>query len=86
MSLPTPQRESEASGELDPHVIARYVRNLLDANGWNLSQLLGALRAGGSRSGDAARSRQPERVGTAAWDYAAQRLQQDAETPDRDKR
>jgi DNA-binding NtrC family response regulator len=38
--LPTPQRESEASGELDPHVIARYVRILLDANGWNLSRSL----------------------------------------------
>jgi DNA-binding protein Fis len=36
-ALPTPQRESEATGELDPHVIARYVRILLDANGWNLS-------------------------------------------------
>ena len=38
--LPTPQRESEASGELDPHVIARYVRILLDTNGWNLSRSL----------------------------------------------
>ena len=38
--LATPQRESEASGELDPHVIARYVRILLDANGWNLSRSL----------------------------------------------
>jgi len=37
---PTPQRESEGSGELDPHVIARYVRILLDANGWNLYRSL----------------------------------------------
>ena len=36
----SPARESEASGELDPHVIARYVRILLDANGWNLSRSL----------------------------------------------
>ena len=37
---PAPQRESEGSGELDPHVIAKYVRILLDANGWNLSRSL----------------------------------------------
>jgi transcriptional regulator with PAS, ATPase and Fis domain len=35
-----PQRERARSGELDPQVIANYVRILLDANGWNLCRSL----------------------------------------------
>ena len=35
-----PEREREGSGELDPHAIARYVRILLNENGWNLSRSL----------------------------------------------
>jgi DNA-binding NtrC family response regulator len=36
----TSQHEGEGSGDLDVHVIAEYVRVLLDANGWNLSRSL----------------------------------------------
>lgn len=37
---PAPQRGSEEPADMDPQVIARYVRILLDANGWNLSRSL----------------------------------------------
>jgi DNA-binding NtrC family response regulator len=39
-AMQAPQRKSAGSGELDPQVIANYVRILLDANGWNLSRSL----------------------------------------------
>ena len=35
-----PQHEGGGSGDLNAHVIADYVRVLLDANGWNLSRSL----------------------------------------------
>ena len=72
--LPTPQRESEASGgsaryrEVRSHLAGRKRLESLS--------VLGALRGGGSRSGDAARSRQPERVCSVAWDHAVKRSQQ----------
>jgi two-component system, NtrC family, response regulator AtoC len=39
-AIQAPQRERAGSRELDPQVIANYVRILLDANGWNLSRSL----------------------------------------------
>jgi DNA-binding NtrC family response regulator len=35
-----PQRGSEEPGAIDSHLVAKYVRILLDANGWNLSRSL----------------------------------------------
>ena len=79
-ALPTPQRESEGSWRIGSARHCEVRSHLAGRKRLESLPLLGALRAGGSRSGDAARSRQPERVSSVAWDYAAQRLQQDAET------